>query len=158
MTQALKKSKTPATIRQFKITKVNEAEEIEQIKITSSEIAYNFMRQFWYDDIEVYESFFVLLLNRNNVTIGWAKISQGGVTGTVADPKMILKYALDSLACGVILAHNHPSGNLEASREDKNLTFKIKEGLKLIDCNLFDHIILTPNKGSYYSFADNGEL
>jgi DNA repair protein RadC len=157
MTQAQKKTKTPATIRQFKITKVSEAEEISQTQVTSSEDAYNVIRQFWYDDIEVYESFFILLLNRNNTTIGWAKISQGGVTGTVADPKIILKYALDSLACGVILAHNHPSGNLTPSREDKNLTFKIKEGLKLIDCNLIDHLILTPSNG-YYSFGDGGEL
>lgn len=157
MTQAQKKTKAPATIRQFKITKVNEAQEFEQVKITSSETAYNFMRQFWYDDIEVYESFFVLLLNRNNVTIGWAKISQGGVTGTVADPKMILKYALDSLACGVILAHNHPSGNLQTSQADDEITNKIKQGLKFIDCNLFDHIILTPSNG-YYSYADEGRL
>jgi DNA repair protein RadC len=108
-----KKQKAPKTIKQYTIKKLTEAEGIPQIKITSSETAYNVIRQFWHDDIEIYESFFVLLLNRANVTIGWAKISQGGITGTIADPKLILKYAVDSLASGIILAHNHPSGTLQ---------------------------------------------
>jgi DNA repair protein RadC len=155
MTQAVKKQK-PQTIKQYTIKRV-EGPEIEAIKITSSQDAYNVISKFWQDDIEIYESFFVLLLNRANVTIGWAKISQGGVTGTIADPKIILKYAVDCLASSVILAHNHPSGNLTPSNQDDDITNKIKSGLKWIDCNLLDHLILTPN-GSYYSYLDEGKI
>ena len=74
----------------------------------------------------IYESVFILLLNRHNNTIGYAKISQGGVTGTVIDVKIIAKYIIDSLASGLILAHNHPSGNTRASSEDINITNKVK--------------------------------
>ena len=152
-----KKQKAPKTIKQYTIKKLTEAEGIPQIKITSSETAFNVIRQFWHDDIEIYESFFVLLLNRANVTIGWAKISQGGITGTVADPKLILKYAVDSLASGIILAHNHPSGTLQVSPQDKDITEKIKQAVSYIDTNVIDHLILTPDN-KFLSFADEGLL
>ena len=156
MTQ-VKKQKAPATIKQYSITKVQNAENFPEVQIKSGDDAYNVIRQFWHEDIEIYESFFVLLLNRANRTIGWAKISQGGVTGTIADPKIILKYAVDSLACGVILAHNHPSGNLHPSEGDILVTKKVKEALQYIDSNLIDHLILTPNN-AYTSLAEGGYL
>ena len=84
-------------------------------KITSSEKAYNFIKQFYSDDIEIFESSFILLLNNANQTVGYAKISQGGITGTVVDVRLIAKYAVESLCTGVILAHNHPSGKLNPS-------------------------------------------
>lgn len=96
----------------------------ERVKITSSADAAKFMRQFYSDDIEIYESFFILLLNRAKVTIGYAKISQGGICGTVVDPKITCKYVVDSLADSVILAHNHPSGTLQPSQADKDITKK----------------------------------
>ena len=125
-------------------------------KVTSSREGANFIRQFYSDDIEIYESMFLLLLNRANTTIGYAKLSQGGITGTVCDVKIVAKYCIDSLASGAIVAHNHPSGNLKPSEADRKVTQQLKQALKLIDCNLLDHVILTAT--DFYSFADNGEL
>lgn len=125
-------------------------------KIKKSEDAYNFIKRFYSDDMEIYESFFILLLNRASNTIGYAKISQGGTVGTVVDIKIVAKYCIDSLASGVIFAHNHPSGQLRPSKEDITLTQKMTQALKLIDVSVFDHIILTSE--NYYSFGDNGQL
>lgn len=125
-------------------------------KITSSETAYKFIKKFYNDDLEIFESFFILLLNQANKTIGYAKISQGGVSATVVDVKIIAKYAIDALASSIILAHNHPSGNLEPSGADKELTKKVKNGLGLLDVKVLDHIILTSE--SFYSFADDGQM
>ena len=125
-------------------------------KITSSKKSFEFIKQFYSDDISIYESVFILLLNRNNTTIGYAKISQGGITGSVVDIKLIAKYVVDSLASSVILAHNHPSGNLQPSQPDKDITNKVKESLKLLDSVLLDHIIITED--GYYSFADEKNL
>lgn len=130
--------------------------EFPKKKITSSKDSANFIRQFYYDDISIYESFFILLLNRANFTIGYAKISQGGVAGTVVDIKIIAKYAVDFLADSVILAHNHPAGNLSPSDADKAITKKTIDALKLLDIRVLDHVILTEE--SYYSFADEGEI
>lgn len=126
------------------------------IQIRCSQDSFKFCRQFYTDDIEIYESSFILLLNRANKTIGFAKISQGGITGTVIDPRIVAKYAVESLATGVILCHNHPSGNLDPSNADKDYTSKIKHALKLLDIELLDHLILTDK--SYYSFADEEML
>jgi DNA repair protein RadC len=128
----------------------------KKAKIKSSDDAYEYMKRFWNDDIELYESFFILLLNRSNNTIGYAKISQGGVAGTVIDKKIIAKYAVDTLASGVILAHNHPSGELRVSDADKKVTREIKEALKTLDIAVLDHIIIT--KDRYTSFNDEGLL
>jgi DNA repair protein RadC len=125
-------------------------------KILSSVISAEFIKQFYSDDIEIFESFFILLLNRQNQTIGYAKISQGGITGTVVDTKIIAKYVVDSLASAVILAHNHPSGTLKPSQADITITNKIKTALGFLDANVLDHIILTHD--GYYSFADNSIL
>ena len=127
------------------------------IKIQMSRDAADFIRQFYSDDIHLYESFFLLLLNKANNTIGYAKISQGGVCGTVVDTIIIAKYAIDALASTVVLAHNHPSGNLKPSQADIDMTKKVKEALKLFNVAVLDHIILAPENG-YYSFADDGML
>ena len=128
--------------------------EFEQIKIANSKDSADFIRKFYSDDLEIFESFFLLLLNRNNTTIGYAKISQGGITGTVVDVKIVAKYVVDSLASAVVLCHNHPSGNLKPSNADKDITDKIKKVLTLMDTTVLDHIILTAD--SYFSFADEG--
>lgn len=127
-----------------------------QNSIRSTKDSCEYIRQFYLDDINVFESAFILLLNNANTTIGYAKISQGGITGTVVDPRLIAKYAVESLAVGVILAHNHPSGNLMPSLADKTLTNKVKEGLKYLDINLLDHIILTQD--GYYSMMEEGDI
>lgn len=125
-------------------------------KITSSQKASEFIKQFYNDDIEIFESCFILLLNNANQTIGYAKISQGGITGTVVDVRLIAKYAVESLCTGVILAHNHPSGKTNPSQTDINTTEKTKKALALLDINLIDHLILTSD--SYYSLSDNGHM
>jgi len=125
-------------------------------KITSSKNASNFIKQFYGDDIDIFESCFILLLNNSNNTIGYAKISQGGITGTVVDIRLIAKYAVESLATGVILAHNHPSGTLLPSQADINITDKTKKALETLDIKLLDHLILTND--DYYSLSDNGKM
>jgi DNA repair protein RadC len=130
--------------------------EFTKVKITSSESAEKFIRQFYGDDLEIFESFFILLLNRANETIGYAKISQGGIVGTVVDKKILLKYVVESLASGIILAHNHPSGNTNPSQADLNITKDLQQLCRLVDSEVLDHVILTAD--SFYSFADNGKL
>jgi DNA repair protein RadC len=142
------------TIKKFEL-KTSQTD-LEQVKISKSEDAADFIRQFYSDDIEIYESFFILLMNRANKVTGYAKISQGGVCGTIVDKKILLKYVIDSLASGVIIAHNHPSGTLSPSDADIKITKELKELCKLVDSTLLDHIILTVE--SFYSFADNGNL
>ncbi|MBW7871520.1 MAG: JAB domain-containing protein [Flavobacteriia bacterium] len=128
------------------------------VKITQTSEAFKFIRQFYGDDIEVFESVFILLMNRANNTIGYAKISQGGIVGSVVDIKIIAKFALDTLASGIILAHNHPSGNMTPSSADKQITRKVKSALNLIDVELLDHLIIHPSEHRYYSFVNEGEL
>ena len=130
--------------------------DIQKTKVTTSESASNVIRKFYFDDINIYESFFILLLNRANNTTGFAKISQGGTAGTVVDIKIIAKYAVESLSSAVIICHNHPSGDKRPSDADLNITRRIKDALLLLDVKLFDHIIITEN--DFYSFADNGDL
>ncbi|MFN8690107.1 MAG: RadC family protein, partial [Cyclobacteriaceae bacterium] len=123
-------------------------------KIASSKDAFELLRGDLMDLPK--EEFWVLLLNRANRVIAKRRISEGGVSGTVADPKIIFKLALEELASGVIVAHNHPSGNLSASQQDIDLTRKLKEGGKLLEIQLLDHIIVAGTR--YYSFADNGQV
>lgn len=126
----------------------------ERMKISSSEEGAKVARMLYNGDLTIYESTWAILLDRSNVTIGVAKISQGSVSGTVVDVRLILKYAIDTLASGIILVHNHPSGNLAPSSQDSAITRKVKEAARWMDVILLDHLILTED--SYYSFADNG--
>jgi DNA repair protein RadC len=100
----------------------------------------------------VHEEFWVLFLNRSNRVIEKRKISQGGITGTVTDIRIILKMALDHLATSLILCHNHPSGNLQPSEADISITRRIKESAALMDISLLDHLIIAGK--SYFSLAD----
>lgn len=129
--------------------------DVMKIKVTTSKDAEKFLRLiFDADTIEYNESFFMVLLNRVNNTIGYVKISSGGISGTVVDAKMVFGIALKAGASGILIAHNHPSGQLKPSVEDINLTKKLKEGGKILDIGLLDHLILTNE--SYLSFADEG--
>lgn len=101
-----------------------------------------------------HEEFWVLLLNRNNLLIDKMLVSQGGLSGTIIDVRIILKMALDKLACSIILCHNHPSGNLMPSEADKEITKKIKEAGKHMDIPVLDHLIIAND--AYFSFADEG--
>jgi DNA repair protein RadC len=101
-----------------------------------------------------YEEFWVLFLNRSNRVIDRMKISQGGISGTVTDVRIVMKKAVECLASGLIVCHNHPSGNLTPSDSDTKITQKIKDAGNLMDIQLLDHIIISGR--DYYSFADNG--
>jgi DNA repair protein RadC len=141
------------TIREIKLSYSKNG--IENIKITDSNSAYKVLLDNWdKDTIELQEEFKVLLLNRANHVLGIYPLSKGGVSGTVVDVKLLLASALQANASSIVIAHNHPSGNLKPSESDNRLTKKIKEGAKLLDIKLLDHIIVT--KESYYSFTDNG--
>ncbi len=103
-----------------------------------------------------YEVFAILLLNRANKIIHFEIVSRGGITGTVADPRVILKLALTHGATSIILSHNHPSGNLQPSKADEDITQKINQAASLIDIKLLDHIIISEE--GYYSFMDEGKI
>jgi DNA repair protein RadC len=103
-----------------------------------------------------HEEFWVIYLNRSNRIIDEQKISQGGVTGTVTDVKIILKQAIEKLATGMILCHNHPSGNIRPSKADSNITQKLKNASAFLDIQVLDHVIVGQNV--YYSYADEGIL
>ncbi|MEY5041822.1 MAG: hypothetical protein RLZZ414_1375 [Bacteroidota bacterium] len=142
------------TLSLYELKKIQTNFKNEQID--SPEKASDFIRQFYGDDLEIFESFFILLLNQAQNTIGYAKISQGGIVGTVVDFRLVAKYAIESLAVNVIIAHNHPSGNLTPSPQDLAITEKIKKGLDVFDIRLNDHIILT--KDGFTSFSNKGIL
>ena len=140
----------------YKLSCKRTGEVVAASTIRTSADAVEVARNFYFDDINIYESFFIMLLNRANKVIGWAKISQGGVCNTIVDKKIICKYAIDTLANGVILVHNHPSGSLIPSREDMQITADVQQALKTLDVKVLDHIILTEK--SFYSFSDNVTL
>lgn len=123
-------------------------------QVATSAHAYDLLRAVLQD--LPHEEFWLLLLDRGNRLIERVRISQGGLHGTVADPKLIFKAALDRRASTVILAHNHPSGQLRPSEEDIRLTRKLVDGSKLLDISVADHLIVVQT--GYYSFADNGTL
>ena len=127
----------------------------ERPKISHSKDAYIIFKNSWDENkIELQEQFKVMLLNRANKVLGIYEVSTGGMTGTFADPKLIFVAALKAGACNIMLVHNHPSGNLKPSKQDEQLTYKIKEGGKLLDIVLLDHLIIS-NEG-YFSMQDEG--
>lgn len=124
-------------------------------QISSSRDAYLVLKETWDESkLDLLEQFKVILTNRANKVLGIFEVSTGGISGTVADPKLIFAAALKGGASGLILSHNHPSGNLKPSQADIDLTKKIKAGGNLLEITVLDHIILTSE--SYYSFADEG--
>lgn len=130
---------------------------IEKVKLTKSNDVQKFFRKIFDEDsLEIYESFMAVFLNQKMETVGWFKVSQGGISATVVDNKLIFSAALLCHASYIIVAHNHPSGSLEPSQGDIQSTNKIKECARLLDMKLIDHIILT--KDDYYSFSDNHNI
>ena len=125
----------------------------DQVKVDSSGTCYKHVLPLW-KDIDYRESFAILLLSRNNRVLGLRWISTGGVSGTVADIKLMFQAALKANASAMIALHNHPSGNLSASDADIRLTRKIKEAGTLLDISVVDHIIITSE--NFYSMADDG--
>ena len=123
--------------------------------ITCSGDAYKQLLKFYdQNTIALQEQFIIIYLNRANTVLGAHQLFTGGLTGTIADIRLIMGIALKSMACGIIISHNHPSGNLIPSEADRTLTDKVKKACDLMDIKLYDHIIVSPNEGTYFSFAD----
>lgn len=153
------------TMIQPEWSKVAEVELVYKTKVkaserplikTSKDCYQTFLKVWDENKMEMQEEFKVLLINRANRVTGVYEVSVGGITGTVADPRLILAAAIKGLAVGIVLAHNHPSGNLKPSLADEQLTAKIKTAASYHDIRVLDHIIVTPD--AYYSFADEGLL
>lgn len=135
----------------------SKAKASERPRINSSGDAYSILKQVWEEGkIDFIEQFKVLLLNRVNKVIGLVNVSTGGVSGTVADPKIIYVAAIKANASAIIISHNHPSGCLKPSRPDEELTQKIKNAGLFLDIKLLDHLIVSQD--GYFSFADEGLL
>lgn len=142
------------TAKEYKLTCTTN--EMQSIQVTNPADAAIFAANFFEDDINIYESCFIILLNRANKIIGWYKVSSGGLDAVIVDKKIICKVAIDALSAGVILVHNHPSGEVKPSSADIKMTKEVKDCLKLFDVVLVDHIILSEKK--YYSFTDEREV
>lgn len=126
-----------------------------RIQIRSSATAYEILLASWDQNrLELIEQFKILLLDQQNNCLAISEIATGGTSACLADPKVIFATALKTRAAGIILAHNHPSGNLQPSEADKALTRKLKDGGRLLDIAILDHLIVTPR--NYRSFADDG--
>jgi DNA repair protein RadC len=147
------KSTRPPKLR-IVYSRKNRDKKLSTIK-TSNE-AYEVFKSIWSSQIETREEMYVLFLDNASQVLGYNILSSGGITGTVADLRLIFSVALESLATKIIIAHNHPSGNLNPSEADTALTRKIYNAGKVMDITLLDHLIITV-KG-YYSFADEGNL
>lgn len=132
----------------------NDLETNEKVKITSSNVAYKVLQKRLSD--LPHEEFWVLILNRANQVVKEEYLSKGGISGTVVDVRLICKAAIENNASGIVIAHNHPSGQLTASEQDKSITKKLKEALKTFEIALLDHLIIGDQQ--YYSFADDGIL
>lgn len=143
-------------IAEVKLIYLSKVKASDRPKITCSKDAYALFLESWdKGTIEYVEEFKVLLLNRSNSVLGLLAISKGGISGTVTDVRIVLQAAIKANASGLIVAHNHPSGNLNPSESDSKITQKIREAGNLMDIQLLDHIIVTADD-EYYSFADNG--
>lgn len=128
-------------------------------RITCSEEAYKQVLKFYdKNTIALQEQFIIIYLNRANTVLGAHQLFTGGLTGTIADIRLIMGIALKSLACGIIISHNHPSGQLIPSEADKTLTSKVSKACEIMDIKLYDHIIISPFDAAYFSFADEGLL
>lgn len=131
-----------------------DSERIDKVKITSSNVAYELLQKRLSD--LPHEEFWVLLLNRANCVMREENLSKGGISGTVVDVRLICKMAVENAASGLVIAHNHPSGQVMPSEQDKMITKKLKEALKLFDISLLDHVIIGDRR--YFSFSDDGLL
>jgi len=145
-------------VNEIKISYKGDLKSSKWHKINGSQDAAELIFNDWdKDTISIQETFKVVLLNNSNKVKGIYQLSQGGITGTLIDLRILFAVILKSLSVAIILTHNHPSGKLQPSDADKRLMTKIKKASKLFDITILDHLIFAPD-GDYYSFADNGIL
>ena len=146
------------TISEVRLVYRTKVKASERLQVKCSKDAFDIFMENWdLDSIEHIEEFKLLLMNRSNSVLGILTVSKGGISGTITDIRLIYQAAIKANASGIIVCHNHPSGNLNPSESDAKLTQKIKQAGLLMDIQLLDHFIITMD-GSYYSFADNGLL
>ena len=144
-------------VSEVKLTYRTKQKASERPKIISSiDTYYLLLKCFDEDTIELKESFKVLLLNRSNKVLGVMNVSDGGISCTTVDTRLIMQSVILSNATQIIIAHNHPSGNINPSADDCSVTRRIKKACELLEIELLDHVIITPE--SYYSYADNGKI
>lgn len=144
------------TVNEIQISYREKLSTLKSLSVTNSkEVGALLFKNWDPDTIGLHETFKIVLLNRSNKVKGIYPLSHGGITGTLVDMRILFAIILKTLSVGIILAHNHPSGQLKASEQDRQLTKKIQQAAQLFDITVLDHIILAPD-GLYYSFADNG--
>lgn len=144
-------------VAEVKVTYQSKLQAADRPRVSSSRDAENILRENWSDDMELLEEFVVLFLNKANQVKGLFRASRGGTSGTVVDAKIVFAAAVKAMAAGIIVAHNHPSGNLQPSQADITLTRKLKQAGEALELPVLDHLILAPHIG-YYSFADEGAI
>ena len=146
------------TISEVQLVYRTKVKASERLQIKCSKDAFDIFMESWeLDSIEHIEEFKLLLMNRSNSVLGILAVSKGGISGTVTDVRLIFQAAIKANASGIIVCHNHPSGNLKPSESDMKITQKIKESGNLMDIQLLDHLIIVPEE-KYYSMADEGIL
>ena len=144
-------------VSEVELTYKNNVPYNQRQKMSNSQGAYEILTNLFPENTMDYrETFIVLYLNRANQVLGYSVISQGGTSNTTVDIKMVIQTALLANASCIMLAHNHPSGNLHPSSDDNRITNRIIEAARLFDITVLDHIIITNE--SYYSFTDNGDI
>lgn len=145
----------PCNIAEVQLTYSSNVKPSDRPKISTSKEAYKILLENWDSStIELREEMKLVLLNNSNRVLGIYLVSQGGITGTIADPKLMFSVALKANATSIILCHNHPSGNLKPSNADIKVTDKCKRAGEFLEIRLLDHMIIS--REGYYSFADEG--
>src|SRR5664280_63852 len=144
------------TISEVRLVYRTKIKASDRLDVKCSKDAFDIFLENWNkDSIEHFEEFKLMLLTRSNKVLGIASISKCGISGTVTDVRVILQYAIKANASGIIICHNHPSGNLQPSESDLTITRKIKESGNLMDIQLLDHLLIIPEE-KYCSMADEG--
>lgn len=145
------------SIAEVRLSYKSKVKPSDRPKVNGSEDAYQLFLDYWDDSITHVESMKVMLLNRTSRVLGIADLSTGGTNGCLVDIKVVFQYAIKANASSIILAHNHPSGNLKPSEADLSITRKVNDAAKFLDIQLLDHLILSP-EDKYYSLSDEGDL
>lgn len=146
----------PSKVAEIEITYKTHFKKSELFQVTCSFDAFNILRSNWANDIEHKERMYIILLNRNNKVLGINNLFVGGLASCPCDIKVVMQTCLISNASAFMLSHNHPSGNLQPSKGDIEMTQKLKAAAATLDIIMLDHIIITDE--NYYSFADSGRL
>jgi len=150
------KNQQQTTVSEVQLIYKNRVKASDRIKITCSRDAQKIFMENWNPEtIDFLEEVKLLLLNRSNAVLGIFPVSTGGLSGSVTDVRLIYQAAIKLNACGTIICHNHPSGNINPSESDNRITEKIKSAGNLLDIMLLDHLIITTD-GDYFSYADSG--